>query len=413
MLKREEFFMIRNLKSKGLSITKIAEIVDLDRKTVSKWLDSHELPQYRKRESGTSKLDGYHDYILKRMNEGCLNAVVILDEIIDQGYSGKVTILRDFMKQHRETLSQLASIRFETHPGEQAQVDWGEFKYEVEPNVYKRIHAFVMVMGYSRKMFVEFTEDEKIETLIGCHERALRYFGGVPETILYDNMRTVVKHVNQTGENRWNDTFLRFAEYQQFQPIRCRPYNPRGKGKVENGVKFVRRNFWPRIQQFHSLADLNEQALNWLDTKCNTRVHKTTLKIPAIAILEENLRPFNPDPFFKAGIASRKVMNDCMVQYESNLYSVPHKFVGKRVSIKDLRNGLIEIFDDSGRFITSFEKLEGKHLVAKNKKHFEGIHSRNQLVKASRAVTMVPKHSVKVYQRPLEVYDSLVSEVTE
>ncbi|GKT19546.1 IS21 family transposase, partial [Aduncisulcus paluster] len=114
--------------------------------------------------------DPFKEYILKRMNEGCLNAMIILDEIIKQGYTGKIIILRDFMRPHRKHCKQQAFTRFETKPGEQAQVDWGEF-YLVQESKKKRVHAFVMVMGYSRSMYVEFVENEKLQTLIECHER--------------------------------------------------------------------------------------------------------------------------------------------------------------------------------------------------------------------------------------------------
>jgi transposase len=231
MVKSEEFFVIRDLKSKGMNITRIAQELDLDRKTVSKWLKSDHLPAYRKKAPCKSKLDDYKNYIIERMNEGCVNAMILIDEIKVMGYQGRMTILRDFMKPHREQMRGKASIRFETPPGKQAQVDWGEFKLLKDDGTYLKLHAFIMIMGHSRKQYVEFTENERIDTLIGCHERAFAFFGGVPETILYDNMKTVVKHSHQTGSNKWNDKFLRFARHQNFNPLRCRPYHPAVKAR--------------------------------------------------------------------------------------------------------------------------------------------------------------------------------------
>lgn len=411
MIDREEFFMIRDLKSKGLSITQISEQLDIDRKTVSKWLKKDQLPEYKREKSIESKLDLYKEYLLQRMGEGCVNATVLLEEIQAQGYTGKITILRDFMRPHRKPSLAKASIRYETPPGKQAQVDWGEFLLEREDGTKKKIHAFVMVMGYSRHKYLEFTEDERIDTLIGCHERAFAFFGGLPETILYDNMKTVVKHSHKTGENKWNDKFLRFAKHHGFSPVRCRPYNPRAKGKVENGVKYVRRNFWPRLRSVKNVSDLNSKAILWLDSVCNVRIHKTTRKRPVDAFKDEMLKPQNPELFLQKDLSSRRVMNDCTVSYETNFYSVPFEFVGKRVGIKDLRNGCLEVYDELGNCIAMHEKLNGKYKRRTNKKHFEGMVNRLQQKVAPTAPKLLPDTPPKVHQRPLEVYDSLVTEV--
>ena len=413
MVKLEELFMIRDLKSKGLSIRQIAEQLDLDPKTVRKWLKSDQLPKYQRKRKTESKLEPHKDYILERMMEGCLNAVVIYDEIKEKGYTGKISILREFMHPYRKHHKGAASIRFETPPGKQAQVDWGEFHAILPDGSKKKLHAFVMIMGYSRQKYAEYTEDEKLETLIGCHERAFKFFGGTAETILYDNMKTVVQYSHKSGNDKWNQTFLRFADYHGFTPIRCRPYNPRGKGKVENGVKYLRRNFWPRVKEFRNIAELNQKTREWLDTKCNVRLHKTTRRIPAEAFLEEKLISVNETSFLSASLASRKVMNDCMVQYETNLYSVPFQFVGRRVAIKDLKNGYIEFYDENGLYIDTHEKVAGKHQFRRKKKHFEGIISRNRSVKAPMAPRMTSDSSPKVYQRPLDFYDRLITEVTE
>lgn len=412
MVQSEEFFMIRDLKSKGMNVTQIAQVLDLDRKTVTKWLKRDQLPAYRRDVPSVSKLDPHKTYILQRMNEGCLNATVLLDEIKARGYLGKLTILREFMKPYRQLSQSKASRRFETPPGKQAQVDWGEFKLLREDGTLVKVHAFIMIMGHSRNQYVEYTENERIDTLLGCHERAFAFFGGVPETILYDNMKTVVKHSHKTGENKWNDQFLRFTRHQDFTPLRCRPFHPRTKGKVENGVKYLRRNFWPRIRSVSSLAELNEAVRLWLDTVCNTRLHQTTREVPAEAFLRETLKPMNPQPFLSHELHSRKVMNDCRISYETNVYSVPHRFVGCRVSIRDLNNGQLEIYDEAGNGIASYVKLSGKHRIQDNKKHFEGLTSWTQKKVAATAPILIPEQPPKVYQRPLQVYDSLIHEVT-
>ncbi len=405
--------MIKDLKSKGLSNVQIARALELDRKTVAKWLKNNELPEYKLKTSLPSKLDTYKSYILSRMNEGCVNAQIIFDEIIALGYTGKTTILRDFMKPHRPAAKQQACIRYETPPGKQAQVDWGEFKLLCQDGSFLKVHAFIMILGYSRMSYVEFTEDEKINTLLECHGRAFQFFGGIPETILYDNMRTVVKHSHKAGENKWNDTFLQFAKHQGFSPIRCRPYHPRTKGKVENGVKYIRSNFWPRLKEVSDLADLNEKTKLWLDSIGNARVHKTTRKVPQEQHKLERLQPVKPEPFELTVLQFRKVGNDCMISFESNFYSVPFQYVGHRVAVKDLKNGNIVIYDEQQQAIASYRKGSGKNQQQKKKKHFEGIASWSQKNVAATAPILIPDQTPKVHQRPLTVYDSIVNEVMQ
>lgn len=408
LIELEEMFVIKDMKSRGMYIKDIARILDRDPKTISKYVKSDKLPEYKKRPQRASKLDPYKEYILERMNDGCLNSAVILEEIQAMGYTGKSTILQDFMRPRREKSMAKASTRYETPPGKQAQVDWGEFTVEDEHGKLRRLHGFLMVMGYSREMYLEFTEDEKIDTLIGCHERAFEFFKGVPDTILYDNMKTVVRYSHEKGENKWNKKFLAFSKHQEFTPVRCRPYSPRTKGKVENGVKYVKQNFWPRLKSFSSISELNRLAFEWLCSTANKRVHGTTKEVPEERFKREKLNPFNPSPFLLDYLDQRKVMNDCMISYESNRYSVPYEHVGGYIGVKDLRNGVIELYDSSGKCVAKHEKLSGKHRNSYIKKHFENIVSGRDKKVAATAPKLNPKTTPEVQERPLNVYDQLL-----
>lgn len=144
-------------------------------------------------------------------------------------------MLRYFMSPLRPTVISQATERYETPPGQQAQVDWGLFKVKWN-GTYKRLYAFVMVLGYSRMMYVEFTENERLETLMGCHLRAMQYFGGRTETCLYDNMKTVVAGQDAQGEVVWNERFAKFANHHGFILRRCRPYRARTKGNEKSGA---------------------------------------------------------------------------------------------------------------------------------------------------------------------------------
>ncbi len=406
MTTQEEFHMIKQIYANGMSITNIAKITGRSWNTVKTIVTTEEHQPYSRKPS-ESKLDPYKNYILRRMNEGCLNAMIILDEIIELGYTGKVTILRDFMRPHRKRCKQQAFKRFETKPGEQAQVDWGEF-YLDKGGKKKRVHAFVMVMGYSRAMYVEFVENEKLQTLIECHERAFKFFGGVPENIVYDNMRTVVKNIKAKGPERFNKTFLAFARHQAFKPIPSRAYHPQTKGKVESGVKYVRRNFWPRLEAVIGLDDLNHQIKYWLEATANRRIHGTTHEAPEKRLNEEPLKPRNETSFRLHADETRKVSSDCLLSFCSNKYSVPHKYAGHTVRVRDMLNGYMDIFTLSGEHICTHVKRLGKHHVSKNKEHFEGLTSRDKFV-AGTAPKLVSQKDSKVHIRPLKVYDDMIN----
>lgn len=405
MVKNGEYFMIKDMKQKGMNITQIAQELVRDRKTIRKWLESDEHQNYQRTKIKPSKLESFKAFIRERMDEGCLNAVVLLDEIKSQGYTGGITILREFMQPLRPVVQSKATERFETPPGKQAQVDWGQFKVSWHGK-NKRIYAFVMVLGYSRMMYVEFTENERLETLIGCHLRAMQYFGGITETCLYDNMKTVVTGQDDQGEVIWNERFAHFANHHGFILKRCKPYRARTKGKVENGVKYVRQNFWPRVRTFTGLDDLNKQVRLWMDTTANVRVHGTTHEVPAERFKSENLKPFNFTPFELVDRHTRRVSNDALVSYEANRYSVPFAYVGQTVQVQDDKNGMIRIYSGE-QIITEHPKATGRYQVMTNKKHFKGIRKTGQVKAPTFTPTLVSKSTPEVVERSLSIYDEL------
>jgi transposase len=408
MIKNGEFYMIHEMKKRGMNITQIADELGRDRKTIRKWLQKSELVPCQRQIPRPGKLEPFKDYIRQRMQEGCLNANVIFDEIRAKGYTGRKTILPSFMQPLRPTVIQKATVRFETPPGYQAQVDWGRSQVDWNGN-RKRLYAFVMVLGYSRMMYVEFTEDEKLETLIGCHLRAFEYFGGRPEVLLYDNMKTIVTGFDERGNAVWNERFSRFAAHHGFVLRNCRPYRARTKGKVENGIRYVRQNFWPRIREFTGLDDLNQQVRHWLDTVANIRVHGTTHEVPYVRLSAEKLKPINRTPFAEVDRHARKVSTDGMVSYGNNRYSVPFLWVGQTVHIQDQKNGRIRIFSGD-QLIAEHPKSHGKQQCVINKKHFEGLRTTGKHKVPKSMPRMVRQATPEVAERDLSVYEQLLNE---
>ncbi len=408
MIKNGEFFMIKDMKQKGMNITQIANELGRDRKTIRRWLEEDAPRSYHRTKKQPSKLDPYKDYIRQRMEEGCLNGAVILDEIRANGYTGGATLLRDFMRPLRPVIREKATVRFETPPGEQAQVDWGRVSVDWNGRK-KRLYIFTMVLCYSRMLYVEFTEDEKLETLMGCHLRAMQYFNGITRTVLYDNMKTVVTGQDENGGVIWNERFAAFAAHHGFILKRCQPYRARTKGKVENGVKYVKHNFWPRVREFEGLHDLNLQARRWMDTVANVRVHGTTHEVPLERWRKEGLKRFNFVPFETVERHRRKVSADSFVSYQANRYSVPFEWVGQTVSLQDDKNGWIRIYA-GGTLIAEHMKASGRYQVVFHREHIKGLRQHPTRRPTEYQPRLVSSPVPVVSERSLEDYDQFAEE---
>lgn len=295
MISREELMKIRILHQQGYSQRKIARELGISRTTVQKYLtEEPPEPAYRSRLQSMSKLDDFKPYLKARIAQASpihLSAVVLLREIQERGYEGKITILRMYLYQLRGKNEAQEIVRFETLPGKQMQVDWGQMRGGKNP-----LHAFVAVLGYSRALFVVFTDNMRYETLEKCHKQAFEYFQGIPAQIWYDNMKTVVIERDAYGEgkHRFHKSFYQFAKTMSFVPKLCGPYRPQTKGKVERMVQYVRNNFYRPLSTILSSSNLmldvetcNIKIRHWLDEIANERIHDTTKEKPSIRLKRE------------------------------------------------------------------------------------------------------------------------------
>ena len=273
MLILEQTVEIKVLHKQGKSIRQIAKETGRSRNTVKKYLIKDEHPKYKTRAKMPSKLDNYKSYVEERINSAqphVIPVTVLLREIQKKGYQGKITILRDFVRELRTPKPEKIR-RYETEPGEQMQVDWWEVRKGKNP-----LYGFVAILGFSRKTFIEFTNRMDEMTLLRCHKNAFDYFGGVPEKILYDNMKTVVIQRNKygKGEHGYQKTFLDFAKHYGFIPKLCRPKRPQTKGKVERVIQYIQKSFYfPLItlKPEMSIEDLNYEARSWLKQVADER----------------------------------------------------------------------------------------------------------------------------------------------
>lgn len=302
MIKQEEALMIQIMYKQGYSKKQIARELGISINTVRKYIDSDAKPSYSKRAPKPMKLDPYRSYIKQRLADAhphWVPATVIFREIQSMGYSGGETMLRAFMRAQKPVVEEGEVVRFETEPGKQMQVDWAEFRKGKD-----RLSAFIATLGYSRTSYVEFVRNEKLDTLLSCHENAFDYFGGVPFEVLYDNMKTVIteRDCYGQGKHRLQSAFWDFSKHHNFIPRVCRPYRAQTKGKVERFIHYLKHSFYfplaGELKSHHVKPDVgiaNQRVLRWLNTVANCRIHATTKAVPFSRLEEEksHLQPLN------------------------------------------------------------------------------------------------------------------------
>ena len=295
MVTFETVMEIKILHKQGMSSRAIARELGISRNTVKRYLQAKsEPPKYTPRPAVASLLDEYRDYIRQRIADAHpykIPATVIAREIRDQGYRGGMTILRAFIRSLSVPQEQEPAVRFETEPGRQMQVDWGTMRNGRSP-----LHVFVAVLGYSRMLYIEFTDNMRYDTLETCHRNAFRFFGGVPREVLYDNMKTVVlqRDAYQTGQHRFHPSLWQFGKEMGFSPRLCRPFRAQTKGKVERMVQYTRNSFYiplmTRLRPMGITVDVetaNRHGLRWLHDVANQRKHETIQARPCDRWLEE------------------------------------------------------------------------------------------------------------------------------
>jgi transposase len=358
MITLDEYLEIEQLAQQGISKLEIVHRLGIDRKTVRKYLSEVKGPPLvQQRPARQSQLEPFGDYLKKRLAQGCTNGKVLWREIQAQGYQGSYTILKDFLRPLRQDERWRTEIRWESAPGQYAQVDWGHFTIQLPDHSLMKLYAFVFTLVYSRVTYVEWTSRTDMATLERCHEHAFSYIGGVPRYIVYDRMKTVVLGEDEHGQVRFHPAFLDFAQYYGFTPKATPPYWPRGKGKVESGVKYVRRNFWPSLVTIAGIDDLNGRCREWLDKVANVRIHGTTGRSPLEMLKEEGLAsPVGRPPYPAHPAVLRCVSRDCLVSYGGCRYSVPAEWAGKNVWVRAASGDCIVV--SAGGQIISQQPLE-------------------------------------------------------
>src|SRR6185503_7899580 len=285
MFGRETRMLLRHYLEQGTSKSALARTLGVHRDTIHRWIREGELDRdldtapvrYGPRRPVPIKLDAYKAIIETRLDAyPQLSAVRLLAEIRAAGFVGSYTQLKAFVRRVRPAPPAETVIRFETPAGRQAQVDFARFTFP-----WGVRYALLVVLGYSRLLWCRFYVRQDMRTLIDGLEDAFRYFGGVPQELLFDQMKAVITRDLrlQGGALVRNLEFLRFAHHWSFAPRACRPYRAQTKGKVERPVRYLRDNF-VYGRTFANDADLDQQRRQWLDDVANVRVHATTRERP-------------------------------------------------------------------------------------------------------------------------------------
>jgi transposase len=406
-------------RGEGQSISAIARDLGLDRKTVRSGLRQPTWAPYRRETVRVSLLETHMEWLRERAAQVGYSARILHQELCrDRGFTGSYELVKVAVRPLRAdaAVASVTQMRFETAPGEQAQVDWGQVTVRLG-EVSRKVHVFVMTLGYSRRAYAEGYLNEQMPSLLAAHENAFAHFGGCCMTVLYDRMRTVTDGTTQERDGRLrarlNSTFEAFAEHWGFQVRLCRPYRAQTKGKVESGVKYIKRNFVPG-RSFNDLEDFNAQLMGWQAEVADLRTHGTTHQRPIDRFAEEAraLTPFaGQRSFLQAMVRERVVAEDWMVTLDTNRYSVPFKLIGKTVQVT--REGGQWMIRYNGRVVAEHAVLAGRLQLSVKPEHGPGAAMRNQRQRFAEPLSRSPVAKPadrEVEVRDLAVYEQLLRE---
>jgi transposase len=304
-----------------------------------------------------SMIDPYKVLIQEKLlRDPGVPASAIHQSLRKMGFMGSVRRLQEYIATVRvDPKPREAFLKLTFESGETAQVDWGEFGDVFGDGC--KIHAFVMVLCYSRRIYVEFTRSEKFEDFIRAHERAFHFFGGITQECWYDNLASAV--TERMGKLvRFNARFRAYVGHHGVTPFACNPASGNEKGRVEDGVKYIRSSFWAD-REFRDFPDLQAQCAEWVTGTANSREHRTTRRVPELVFEHEekkHLRGMNPHPYETDEVISKDVPPQFHLTYETNQYSVPWTLVGMVITLR--------VDDESVRF------YYGGKLVSSHARHY-------------------------------------------
>lgn len=394
------------LHAAGWGAKRIAKELGCARNTVRRYLREGRWKPYAGGSRGRT-LDAHAGWVQEAFELHGGNADVVRQELErEKGVTVSLRTVERAVQERRRRLraESVATVRFETPPGEQLQADFGELFVEIG-GVRVKVHLCVLTLGFSRRVFVRAYANERQGNWLDCMEQAFHRFGGVPAQVLVDNARALVSvHDAETREVVFAERFSQFASYWGFKPRACAPYRARTKGKDESGVRYVKRNAIAG-RSFASWDALDGWLEQWSREVADVRVHGTTGERP-VDRFERELATLQPlrarQPFLAEREFDRRVHNDACVEVGANWYSVPWRLVGADVVVR-VRDQQVTV-SHAGQVVARHERAEGRRNRVVDATHWEG------LARTPRAEVAVPHTpTVPEFARPLSVYEEVAA----
>jgi transposase len=334
MIDYHRFCQIKHLHAhQGLNVSQIAQAISLDRRTVAYWLaQDHFRP--RKPRAHASKLDPFKPDIARLLERHPYSAAQVFQRLREHGFDGSYGLVKTYVRMVRPR-RQAAFLTLAFAPGECAQVDWGSFGSVPVGQTHRQLSFFVMVLCYSRMLYVEFTVSQTMEHFLACHQHAFDFFGGIPHKVMVDNLKSAVLKRAVGDAPVLNPKYLDFATHHGFTITPCNVGKGNEKGRVENGVGYVKKNFLAGLE-IPDFSALNPAARHWLDTVANVRLHGETREQPTVLWHTERpaLRPVPLQPFDIATVSPVRASRQFRITVETNRYSVPAQYAGHALTLK-------------------------------------------------------------------------------
>lgn len=402
MISYETYCKIKDLHEReGLKIAQIARALGLHPATVATWLQR---PHYQPRKSAprASLLDPYKGHIVRWLDTHPYSAAQILHRLQEAGFRGSYTILTDYIRTLRRPRPP-AFLTLSFAPGECAQVDWAEYGTIEVGSTRRRLSFFVMVLCYSRLMYLEFTLSQTMEHFLACHQHAFDALGGVPAKIMIDNLKSAVLQRLAGCAPVFNARYLDFSQHFGFAIAPCNPGKGNEKGRVENGVGYVKKNFLNGLE-LPDFSAMNPAAQLWLDTVANVRLHGETHQRPCDRFQEEQpqLQPLHPMSYDNARVSTVRTSKQFRVTLDTNRYSVPAEYASTRVTLKAYPERLCIYYQD--KLIARHARSYDRHQDIEDPDHPKPLlaqrrHAREQRL-LMRFLALAPK--AQAYYQGLE-----------
>jgi transposase len=334
MIDYQQFCQIKDLHgNQGLNAAQIAATVSLDPRTVSYWLGQERF-RPRQQTPRASQLDPFKPQIVQMLEKYPYSAAQVFQRLQQQGFDGGYSIVKEYVRTIRPK-RQPAFLKLAFAPGECAQVDWGSFGSVPVGQTSRRLSFFVMVLCYSRLMDVEFTVSQTMEHFLACHQHAFEKFGGCPQTVMVDNLKSALLKRALGQAPVFNPKYEAFSMHDGFRIVPCNVGKANEKGRVENGVGYVKKNFLAGLD-IADFSVLGPAAEHWLDTVANVRLHGETRKPPLELWQSEKpyLTPLPTQPFDIATVSQVRASRQVRITLDTNRYSVPAHLAGQALTLK-------------------------------------------------------------------------------